>query len=190
MSVCDPLLPNSADGESCHEILWEGHLLPDCTPVLSCPSLSAPVSGARDLLRRWREDNVRRSADVVALFEDALTGGTGDPADVSSGVLGDEHWMVLEQVAVAAMDVHRKDVVDRCLRELKRQFDLDSFRVRRLYAMRYEMLEDWENALKIYEVILDEDDSNSAARKRKVAIHRQQGENSKAISELNKYLKE
>ncbi len=24
MSVCDPLLTNSADGESCHEILWEG----------------------------------------------------------------------------------------------------------------------------------------------------------------------
>ncbi len=59
-----------------------------------------------------------------------------------------------------------------------------------MYAMRYEMLEDWENALKIYEVILDEDETNSAARKRKVAILRQQGENTRAISELNKYLKE
>ena len=104
--------------------------------------------------------------------------------------MGDEYWMVLEQVAVAAMDTHRTDVVDACLREIRRKFDLDSFRVRRLYAMRYEMLEDWDNALKIYDVILDEDETNSAARKRKVAVLRQQGETQRAIAELNRYLKE
>ena len=36
------------------------------------------------------------------------------------------------QVAVAAMDVHRDDVVDETLAELRKAFDVDSFRVRRL----------------------------------------------------------
>ena len=39
-------------------------------------------------------------------------------------------WIV--QVAVAAMDLHRVDVVDECLSELRKAFDVDSFRVRRL----------------------------------------------------------
>lgn len=56
--------------------------------------------------------------------------------------------------------------------------------------LRYEMLRDWDNALQNYDSILDEDDSNSAARKRKIAIYKQKGDNVKAISELNKYLKE
>lgn len=55
---------------------------------------------------------------------------------------------------------------------------------------RFEMLEEWDKALQIYDSILEEDDANSAARKRKVAIYRQQGEIGRAIGELNKYLKE
>ena len=81
-------------------------------------------------------------------------------------------------------------MVDRCLKQLKAEFDIDSIRIRRLYAMRYEMAEDWDNALQVYDLILEEDDANSSARKRKIAIHRALGNNSKAISELNGYLKE
>ena len=60
----------------------------------------------------------------------------------------------------------------------------------RLYAMRCEMVEDYENALEFYESILADDDSNSQARKRKIAIYKAQKETTKAIQELNKYLKE
>ena len=52
------------------------------------------------------------------------------------------------------------------------------------------MLEKYDRALAIYDEILKEDDSNSSARKRKIAILKAQGENSRAIGELNKYLKE
>jgi len=143
------------------------------------------LTGVEDslaLLRQWREDSVRRSDDVVEIWEEILS---ADPAR-----LGDERYMVVEQVAVAAMDTHRTDVVEKCIAELKNAFDLDSVRVRRLFGMRYEMLEMWDKALAIYDDILKEDDSNSSARKRKIAILRARGDNVKAIAELNRYLKD
>ena len=143
------------------------------------------LTGVEDslaLLRQWREDSVRRSDDVVEIWEEILS---ADPAR-----LGDERYMVVEQVAVAAMDTHRTDVVEKCITDLKNAFDLDSVRVRRLFGMRYEMLEMWDKALAIYDDILKEDDSNSSARKRKIAILRARGDNVKAIAELNRYLKE
>ncbi len=121
---------------------------------------------------------------MVALWDSLVS------AEACLEALGEEVFMVLEQVAVAAMDMHRRDVVDACLPRLRQQFDVDSIRVRRLYAMRYEMNGEWEDAIAIYDLILEEDDANSAARKRKVAIFRQQGENVRAIAELNRYLKE
>ena len=140
------------------------------------------VEDGLSLLRQWREDGVRRSDVIVEIWEELLS---ADPSK-----LGDERYMVVEQVAVAAMDAHRTDIVDRCLAELKRAFDLDSVRVRRLFGMRYEMLDMWDKALAIYDDILKEDDSNSSARKRKIAILKARGENVKAIAELNRYLKE
>jgi len=47
-------------------------------------------SDARDLLRAWREDFVRRSDDVVDLWESYLRD--------SSTQLSDERWMIPEQV--------------------------------------------------------------------------------------------
>ena len=140
------------------------------------------ISEARDLLRTWREDNERSSDDVVDLWEALLQD--------SASELGEEKWMILEQVSVAAMDCHRPDLVDACLRELKANFDSSSVRVRRLLAMRAEMNEDWDKAHAILDSILEEDDSNSQARKRKVAICVAQGDNVKAINELNKYIKD
>lgn len=139
-------------------------------------------SEAKDLLRTWREDSVRSSDDVVDLWEALLQDAPHD--------LGEEKWMVLEQVAVAAMDCHREDIVDVCLKELRANFDAGSLRVKRLMAMRAEMNEDWERAHNLLDSILDEDDSNNQARKRKVAIYIAQGETAKAIAELNKYIKE
>lgn len=142
----------------------------------------ASVEDARELLRTWREDVVRRSEDIVSIWEEILIDTQAD--------LGEERWMILEQVAVAAMDVYRRDIVTDCLKELRAHFDRDSFRLRRLEAMRAEMLEDWDLALEILDQILEEDDSNSQARKRKIAIHKARGDNAKAINGLNKYLED
>ena len=140
------------------------------------------LEDAMKLLRTWREDVVRCPDDVIMIWEKYLSDAQTD--------LDDERWMVLEQVAVAAMDVGRKDIVTGCLRELRAHFDPKSFRLRRLEAMRAEMLEKWDLALDILDQILEEDDANSQARKRKIAIHRARGENTLAISDLNAYLED
>ena len=141
------------------------------------------VEDAREYLRQLREDNVRNSEDVVDIYDAFLQ-------DCNSGDLGDEYCMILEQVIVAGFDTHRKDVVESCLEELSTMFTNNSLRMRRLQAMKMEMLEKYEKALAILDSILEEDDANSQARKRKIAILKAQGDNQKAIAELVKYLKE
>merc|ERR1712018_1071545 len=143
------------------------------------------VEEAREALRILREDNVRRSDDVIDIWE-AFIQNCNPGND-----LGDERWMILEQAVVAGFDTYNIDVVDACLKELSTMFDIDSSqRMRRLRAMKFEMLERYDDALDILDTILEEDDSNSQARKRKIAILKAQGENGKAITELVKYLKE
>ena len=45
----------------------------------------------RELLRTWREENLRRSEEVVEIWEALLS-------DEAPSTLGDERWMILEQV--------------------------------------------------------------------------------------------
>merc|ERR1712018_837645 len=52
------------------------------------------------------------------------------------------------------------------------------------------MQEEFEAAMDLLDAIIEEDDSYSAARKRKIAILKAQGKNGKAITELVKYLKD
>ena len=86
-----------------------------------------------------REDNVRRSDDVVDIWE-AFIQNCNPGND-----LGDERWMILEQVVVAGFDTYRHDVVDACLKELSTMFDIDSSqRMRRLRAMKFEMFERYD----------------------------------------------
>jgi len=142
------------------------------------------LDDAREYLRTLREDNVRSSDDVVDIYDAFIR-------DCNGSDLGDERWMILEQVVVAAFDTHRTDIVDDCLKELSTMFDFSSsLRMKRLFAMKYEMYEEFDEAMEILNSIIDEDDSNSQARKRKIAILKAQGENQKAISELVKYLKD
>merc|ERR1712029_1014839 len=104
---------------------------------------------------------------------------------------GDEKWMVLEQVVIAAFDTHREDIAEDCIKELSTMFDpSSSLRMLRLRAMQAEMHEQYDLALDLLDSIIEEDDSNSQARKRKIAILKAQGETQKAISELVRYLKD
>merc|ERR1719219_3290708 len=97
--------------------------------------------------------------------------------------------MVMEQVAIAGLDMNRPDVVGECLARLRLQFGDSSLRIRRLKATRCEMREDWDAALEILDSILEEDEANSSARKRKIAIWKAQGETDRAVQELVKYLR-
>ena len=47
----------------------------------------------------------------------------------------------------------------------------------------------WDDALEVLDAIIEEDEANSSARKRKIAIFKAQGDRSRTVAELNKYLK-
>merc|ERR1711973_713279 len=68
----------------------------------------------RDLFRVWREDNCRDSEDIVELWESTLS--------AYFDKLGDEGWLVLEQVFVAALDCHNMEVANFCLSKLNQEF--------------------------------------------------------------------
>lgn len=138
------------------------------------------VEDYKEQLREWREDNSRHSDEIVSYWEDGL--------ELSLDGFGDEKWMVLEQVAVAAMDTNRSDIVHQTLVKLIEKFGASSLRIKRLQAMRLEMEERWDEALDVLDSIIEEDVSNSSARKRKIAIWKAQGDTDRAVKELVKYL--
>merc|ERR1719493_355002 len=99
------------------------------------------VEEYREQLREWREDNSRHSDTIVSYWDHGLQTNTDQ--------LGDEQWMVLEQVAVAGLDMNREDIVNSCLIKLIEKFGASSLRIRRLQAMRLEMKERWDDALEV-----------------------------------------
>jgi len=143
--------------------------------------MSLTVDEMREKLREWREDNSRHSDDIVEFWDDGL--------DLEIEQLGDERWMALEQIATAGMDTNRSDIISDCLSKLIHEFGYESIRVRRLVAMKLETEDNWDEALDILDGIIEEDEANSASRKRKIAIYKAQGDSSKTIQELTRYLK-
>ncbi|CAJ0948151.1 unnamed protein product, partial [Mesorhabditis belari] len=134
----------------------------------------------RKTLREWREDQSRRSEEVVELWEHVLSR--------SPSSLGDEVWMIYEQVCIAALDCARYDLAMECIQELDKRFPRSN-RVLKLQAMRYEALEQYSSAVSLYDKLLEADSTNNSYRKRKVSILMAQGKRLDAIKELNEYLK-
>lgn len=97
-------------------------------------------------------------------------------------------YLILEQVCVAALDCHVMSVAKTCIENLRKKFP-NSLRVRKLEAMYFEAKEEFDKALDILNAIIKVDESNSAARKRKVAVFKAQGRTVEAIKELTDYLK-
>ncbi|CAG7838158.1 unnamed protein product [Allacma fusca] len=134
---------------------------------------------AREKLRKWREQNERKSDEIVDLWMTSLG------SKVSKA--GDEKWMIIEQVAIAALDVHNYGVADDLILKLKERFP-DSDRVRFLQVLRLQALQRYDDALKGLDAMIQRDNTNSGAYKQKVAILKCQGKNTEAIKELADYL--
>ena len=69
---------------------------------------------AKEKLRKMREDQSRRSDEVIELWEEGL-------ADFSYK-LQHEEWLVYEQVCIAACDTGRLDIAHQCIKALDVQF--------------------------------------------------------------------
>uniref|UniRef100_A0A1B0CR55 ER membrane protein complex subunit 2 n=1 Tax=Lutzomyia longipalpis TaxID=7200 RepID=A0A1B0CR55_LUTLO len=137
-------------------------------------------SEVRDLFRKWREDNERRSEDVVSLWEAVL--------EEKQQKLGNERHLILEQVIIAALDCGQIDVADSCIMSLSAEFP-GSLRVQKYRAMRLEALEQYDDALDLLDAIIRKDETNAAPRKRRIAIMKARGRTADAIKELCDYLK-
>lgn len=97
-------------------------------------------------------------------------------------------YLILEQACIASLDCYRHDIAHSCIKHLLRDFP-NSLRVKKYEAMQLEATEHYDEAMKILDSIIKIDDTNSAARKRKVAILKAQGKIVEAIKELADYLK-
>ncbi|XP_001603293.1 ER membrane protein complex subunit 2-like isoform X2 [Nasonia vitripennis] len=137
-------------------------------------------SDARELLRIWRENSERRSKDVVEIWESILMPHVDN--------LGNEKYLVLEQVCLAALDCYRLSLADYCLKVLMKEFP-GSLRVHKYHAMHLEALEMYDEALEVLDSIIKRDETNAAPRKRRVAILKARGQIPEAIKELTEYLK-
>jgi len=137
-------------------------------------------SEARDEMRKYRENNTRSSERVLELWEDVICD--------SQHRLGDEVWVVLEQVCVAAIDCAQSGIFQDCIRDLDTQFP-ESHRVKRLKGMHLESIGKNRDAQHLYDEILKEDPTNSLVSKRRIAILRSENKVADAINQLGIYLK-
>uniref|UniRef100_A0A8D1CJH4 ER membrane protein complex subunit 2 n=2 Tax=Sus scrofa TaxID=9823 RepID=A0A8D1CJH4_PIG len=177
--------------EICHRPV-AGHVTSSPRPLTPLPPGSEKMAKVselydvtweemRDKMRKWREENSRNSEQIVEVGEELI--------NEYASKLGDDIWIIYEQVMIAALDYGRDDLALFCLQELRRQFP-GSHRVKRLTGMRFEAMERYDDAIQLYDRILQEDPTNTAARKRKIAIRKAQGKNVEAIRELNEYLEQ
>ncbi|RDB19720.1 ER membrane protein complex subunit 2-A [Hypsizygus marmoreus] len=136
------------------------------------------LSSALQKLATYRASNTRASQET---FETGLTVlNSGKQLDV-------EGWAFLEQLALAAIDVGRLDIADRCLKLLTDKFPR-SPRVDVLAGIRMEATESLEVVLQYYDELLDEDSANAAAWKRRISVIRRTGRYDRAVEELSAYL--
>lgn len=138
------------------------------------------VDEVRELLRGWRENNERKSEDVVELWEAVL--------EDKPSKLGNEKHVILEQVIFASLDCHRYEVAEKCIKTLSEEFP-GSLRVMRYQAMKLEAMERYDEAVELLDKLISRDETNAAPRKRKVAILKARGKTTEAIKELVEYLK-
>lgn len=132
-------------------------------------------------LRSWREDCVREPEAIRELW------GKIDSIEQKLGI--EEKWTVIEQFCIAAIDLHDETIFSKCLSRLNKQFP-GSNRVKLLNIMAsHELLGDYEEAIRRYNQMIEEDETNTGARKRKIAILISQRKNVEAIKELCDYLK-
>lgn len=132
-------------------------------------------------MKKWRDEGYRNSEEIADLGENLLK-------DYSSK-LGDETWVLLEQVCIASFDCNRLQLAERCLEALEKQFP-KSKRVMKLRGMLYEADGQYDLANRIYDELLEADPANLQVRKRKIAMLKEQNKIEETIAQLNKYLED
>eukprot|EP01122_Echinamoeba_exundans_P016959 TRINITY_DN8765_c0_g1_i1.p1 TRINITY_DN8765_c0_g1~~TRINITY_DN8765_c0_g1_i1.p1 ORF type:complete len:329 (-),score=68.69 TRINITY_DN8765_c0_g1_i1:115-1101(-) len=133
----------------------------------------------REFLKYVREHHIREST-LVSIYGAPLV-------DKYASSLGDELWVVLEQVCIAALDSQDLKLADMCISKLDAKFP-NSSRVRRLQALRMEAAVRYDDADLVYQRMLLDDPTNTFAMKRRITIARERRDLTRAVQLLNEYL--
>ncbi|CAH0476852.1 unnamed protein product [Peronospora belbahrii] len=102
--------------------------------------------------------------------------------------LGDELWTVYEQMFMAALDVHMKELAETCLQALDKKFP-GSSRVARFKGMQLEQRGEFRKALALYDELLQVNPVNTLVLKRKIAVLKAQKKTSDVVIALNEFLR-
>ncbi|ETO29748.1 tetratricopeptide repeat protein 35 [Reticulomyxa filosa] len=145
-------------------------------------------------LRKEAEKNPKKSWRYLQFLED---NNLDKPKEVthygkilldSKNVPANKRWRLLERVVISALQCHKTSVATECLNELSQSFGEDSKRIKLLRGMILEKQEEWNKTEHIYNLILKEDNNNTGALKRKIALLISQRNEKAAIHKLNEYL--
>ncbi|KAF8336347.1 uncharacterized protein EI90DRAFT_2864016, partial [Cantharellus anzutake] len=129
-------------------------------------------------LETYRSHNVRSSEEVF---------NKGRAIIQAKGSMGSESWEFLEQLAFAALDIGQTSFAEQCIQQLDSKFP-GSPRVDRLKGLRLEALGNYDDALTLYESLIESDPTNVPIWKRKISALRSVGRIQLATEELIKYL--
>lgn len=141
----------------------------------------ANMQSAVEKLRKYRDENHRSHDEIVDLWTENLS-----RRNLSS--LGDEKWLILEQVFKSALHCSKQSIARQCFEQLEKQFKETSCRVKTLDAMYFESIGVFEEAEKIYSTLLEGNETDAIVRKRQISLLKEQNKTRDAISELNTYL--
>jgi tetratricopeptide (TPR) repeat protein len=134
-----------------------------------------------DSLRSYREDCVR-DPETLREFWPRLN-------EIERKLSIEEKWTVVEQFCMAGIDLHDDEIIEACLVKLNKQFP-KSKRVKLLNIMALcERTGEFDEAIRRYNEMINEDETNAGARKRKIAVLISQRKNIDAIRDLCDYLK-
>jgi tetratricopeptide (TPR) repeat protein len=139
------------------------------------------MQSAVEKLRKYRDENYRSHDEIVDLWTEILF-----RRNLSS--LGDEKWLILEQVFKSALHCSKQAIARECLEQLEKQFKITSRRVQTLNAMYFESIGEFERAEDIYSTLLEDNETDAIVRKRQISLLKEQNQIREAISELNSYL--
>jgi tetratricopeptide (TPR) repeat protein len=142
--------------------------------------VSFDYDSAVTTLHELRRSGERKSDLVVSLGENLIS-------QSYTNKLGDEVWAVYEQIFIAALDLGNDKLAIKCLENLDKRFP-ESPRVKILKGMKLEAEDKLDDALALYDVILQDDDANISASKRRIAVYKAKGQDQQAIEALTRYL--
>ncbi|CAF3550984.1 unnamed protein product, partial [Rotaria sp. Silwood2] len=139
------------------------------------------MQSAVEKLRKYRDENYRLHDEVIELWKNTLS-----KHNLSS--LGDEKWLILEQIFKSALHCSQQSIAVDCLEQLRKQFKSTSHRLLVLQAMYHESMDEYNKAEEIYSTLLLDNETDAIIHKRKISLLKEQNKIHEAISELNSYL--